>query len=206
MSNAQLKVFERTGFGTIRILDDPETGKTLFCAKDVADALGYAKARNAISMHCRYALKRGVPHPQSLDKTLEMLMIPEGDVYRLITHSKLPSAQKFETWVFDEVLPSIRKDGYYINKQEMRIEMMENLLSGYKELQPNKAKFLNGELTQTLKDQIKVLRAENKKLHHSLRISEERATELENKLNDVRCNFLEQLINLQEAEILNDGK
>lgn len=205
MSNAQLKVFERTGFGTIRILDDPETGKTLFCAKDVADALGYAKARNAISMHCRYALKRGVPHPQSLDKTLEMLMIPEGDVYRLITHSKLPSAQKFETWVFDEVLPSIRKDGYYINKQEMRIEMMENLLSGYKELQPNKAKFLNEELTQTLKDQIRVLRAENKKLHRSLQISEERASELENKLNDVRCNFLEQLINLQEAEILNDS-
>ena len=42
-----------------------------------------------------------------------MSFIPEGDVYRLITHSKLPGAEKFESWVFDDVLPSLRKDGYY---------------------------------------------------------------------------------------------
>ena len=44
----------------------------------------------------------------------EINFIPEGDVYRLITHSKLPSAEKFESWVFDEVLPAIRKTGGYI--------------------------------------------------------------------------------------------
>lgn len=42
-----------------------------------------------------------------------MSFISEGDVYRLITHSKLPGAEKFESWVFDDVLPSLRKDGYY---------------------------------------------------------------------------------------------
>nr|DAU60511.1 MAG TPA: repressor domain protein [Caudoviricetes sp.] len=197
VSNAQLKVFEKTEFGAVRIWDDPETGKTLFSGRDIATVLGYTNTRKAIKDHCKGVTKRYLPTPGG---SQEMTLIPEGDVYRLITHSKLPSAQKFESWVFDEVLPSIRRDGYYINKQEMRLEMMENLLSGYKELKPNKAKFLNGELIQTLKDQIKVLRAENKKLHHSLRISEERATELENKLNDVQCNFLEQLINLQKSE------
>ena len=45
----------------------------------------------------------------SPDKTIEMVFIPEGDVYRLITHSALPSAEHFEKWLFDEVLPSLRK-------------------------------------------------------------------------------------------------
>lgn len=38
----------------------------------------------------------------------EMLIIPEGDIYRLIGESKLPGAEKFERWVCNEVLPSIR--------------------------------------------------------------------------------------------------
>lgn len=56
-----------------------------------------------------------------------MSFISEGDLYRLITHSKLPSAEKFESWVFDEVLPSIRKHGGYINGQEQMTD--EELLS-----------------------------------------------------------------------------
>lgn len=91
-----------------------EGDKILFCANDVAESLGYAKTRNAIATHCRYALKRGVPHPQAPDKEIEMTFIPEGDVYRLIAKSKLPEAEKFESWVFDEVLPDIRKHGMYM--------------------------------------------------------------------------------------------
>ena len=86
----------------------------LFCAKDVAVALGYKNPRDAINRHCRYVVKRDVPHPQAPDKSIEMFFIPEGDVYRLIVRSDLPSAEKFERWVFDEVLPSIRKTGMYI--------------------------------------------------------------------------------------------
>lgn len=88
-------------------------GEPFFIGSDIAKALGYSKPRNAINQHCRYALKQGIPHPQSKEKQLEVLVIPESDVYRLIMSSTLPSAQKFERWVMEEVLPSIRKKGFY---------------------------------------------------------------------------------------------
>ena len=46
-------------------------------------------------------------------------LYPEGDVYRLIVHSKLPSAERFERWVFDEVLPSIRQHGAYLTREKL---------------------------------------------------------------------------------------
>ena len=49
------------------------------------------------------------------EQVVEITFITEGDVYRLIVHSKLPSAERFEHWVFDEVLPSIRKHGVYMS-------------------------------------------------------------------------------------------
>ena len=112
MQEAIMETFSSQEFGSVRIIE--EDGKYLFCGIDVASALGYSKPRNAITAHCRYALKRGVPHPQAPDKLMEMFFIPEGDVYRLIVQSKLPSAERFESWVFDEVLPTIRKHGAYV--------------------------------------------------------------------------------------------
>lgn len=85
--------------------------KIYFCGSDVAKALGYARPSDTISAHCRYMVKRSISHPQSPDKEIEMNFIPEGDVYRLITHSKLPAAEEFEKWLFDEVVPTIRKTG-----------------------------------------------------------------------------------------------
>ena len=108
-----LKIFSSDVFGNLRTWDN--NGKIMFVASDVAKMLGYSKPANAIATHCRYALKQGIPHPQGKG-TLEVNIIPEGDVYRLITHSKLPAAEKFESWVFDEVLPSIRKTGSYTAK------------------------------------------------------------------------------------------
>lgn len=102
-----LKILEHGDFGNVRVIY--EDGKYLFCAKDIANALGYKDTTNAIKQHCRWVVKRHLPHPQSPDKTIEMTFIPEGDVYRLITHSALPSAERFEKWLFDEVLPSLRK-------------------------------------------------------------------------------------------------
>lgn len=115
----KLEIFNNTEFGSVRIIQEGD--KYLFCGLDVAAALGYAKPRNAITAHCRYALKRGVPHPQAESKEIEMIFIPEGDVYRLITHSKLPSADRFEKWVFDEVLPNIRKHGVYITDEKLKL-------------------------------------------------------------------------------------
>lgn len=107
MSN--LKVFENQEFGKIRTIE--EDGKVLFCGSDVAKVLGYKNPSKALSDHCKGVTKRYTPTQSG---TQEMNFISEGDVYRLIANSKLPSAERFEGWVFDEVLPSIRKDGSYI--------------------------------------------------------------------------------------------
>ena len=109
----ELQVFESPDFGAVRTTEID--GKPYFCGSDIAKALGYARPNDAITGHCRYAVKRSTPHPQSPSKTIEMSFIPEGDVYRLIVGSKLPTAEKFERWVFDEVLPSIRRDGGYMH-------------------------------------------------------------------------------------------
>lgn len=108
----ELKIFENKEFGNIRtvIIDE----KPYFVASDVAKALGYVNPHDAIKKHCRWVAKCEVPHPQSKTKILEVNIIPEGDIYRLVSHSELPSAEKFESWVFDEVLPQIRQTGGYI--------------------------------------------------------------------------------------------
>ena len=113
-----MEICNNAEFGRVRVIE--EDGNYLFCAKDVAEALGYAVPRKAIYDHCRYVLKRNLPHPQSETKTVQMLFISEGDVYRLIVHSKLPSAERFERWVFDEVLPALRKNGIYITDPLVR--------------------------------------------------------------------------------------
>lgn len=111
----QIYLFENEEFGNIRILD--VENKPYFVAADVAKALGYINTSDAIKQHCRWVVKHEVPHPQSKNKTLEVNIIPEGDMYRLVSNSKLKSAEKFESWIFDEVLPSIRKHGAYITQE-----------------------------------------------------------------------------------------
>ena len=117
-----LRLFENPEFGKIRTIE--ENGKVLFCAKDVAKSLAYKDTDDAIRRHCRYPVKRRVPHPQNPDKQIEMTFIPEGDVYRLMARSELPGADKFESWIFDDVVPSIRKHGMYAT--ENTVEAMLN--------------------------------------------------------------------------------
>lgn len=90
-------------FGTVRKIY--EGNEVIFCGADIAKALGYSNVRDALAKHCRCVAKRDVPHPQSNSKQIEMSFIPESDVYRLICHSKLPSAMEFEKWVFEDVVP-----------------------------------------------------------------------------------------------------
>ena len=111
----ELMIFNNDEFGQIRTVEID--GKPYFVANDIAKSLGYVRPADAISQHCRYTVKHRIPHPQSKTKTLEVNVIPEGDMYRLITHSELPSAERFESWVFDEVLPSLRKTGSYTIKE-----------------------------------------------------------------------------------------
>lgn len=109
----EMQIFNNEEFGQVRTIE--VDGKILFCGSDIAKALGYSKPNNAISAHCRATLKWSTPIS---GKMQEINFIPEGDVYRLIVRSKLPSAEKFEAWVFDEVLPSIRETGKYSVQQK----------------------------------------------------------------------------------------
>ena len=86
----------------------------LFCGSDIAKALGYARPADAISAHCKGVCVLPTPSAGGVQNTK---FITEGDIYRLIAHSKLPSAERFERWVFDEVLPSIRKHGAYMTSE-----------------------------------------------------------------------------------------
>ena len=117
----EIKIFENEEFGSVRTLKE-EAGRVVFCGKDVAAALGYSNTKDAIKRHCRWGVKHDLPHPQSPSKTIEMTFIPESDVYRLVAHSRLPSAEKFESWIFDEVLPTIRRTGGYVANEDMFIE------------------------------------------------------------------------------------
>ena len=85
-----------------------------FSVADVCDVLGYANSRKALADHCRTSgvTKRDI---SSGGQMRAITFINEGNLYRLIIKSRKPEAEKFESWVCDEVLPSIRKTGSYIS-------------------------------------------------------------------------------------------
>lgn len=126
-----IQIFNNPTFGEIRtiVLD----GQPWFVGRDIAKALGYARPDNAVTTHCKHSLKQGVPSLQSSDKEVEATVIPEGDMYRLISKSKLKSAEQFEEWVFDEVLPTIRKTGSYGTPQTLQ-QQIQTIAQGTDEL------------------------------------------------------------------------
>ena len=111
---SELMIFNNPEFGNIRMVD--EAGSVLFCGNDVAKALGYKSPKDAISTHCRGAVKRRLT--DSIGREQDTAFIPESDLYRLVFSSKLPTAEKFTDWVTKDVLPAIRKHGGYVNGQE----------------------------------------------------------------------------------------
>lgn len=114
----EMQIFECEEFGKVRTLQDDD-GRILFCGKDVAKALGYRIPKDAVSAHCRGAVKHRLLTNGGYQ---EVKFVTEGDVYRLVVHSRLPSAEKFERWIFDEVLPTIRRTGGYVANEDMFIE------------------------------------------------------------------------------------
>lgn len=103
-----LKVFQNTEFGELGVM--LIDGKEWFPATQCAKLLGYTNPRKAILDHCKGVTKRDALTDGGVQG---INYIPEGDLYRLIISSKLPAAERFEKWVFEEVLPSIRKTGSY---------------------------------------------------------------------------------------------
>lgn len=102
-------------------------GKPYFVGSDVAKALGYVIPHKAVQTHCKGVLKWNIPTSSG---NQDVLVIPEGDIYRLIIKSKLPSAERFEHWVFDEVLPTIRKIGSY-QKPLTTVEQIQVIATGF---------------------------------------------------------------------------
>lgn len=135
----ELQIFQNPEFGEIRTIE--ENGKVLFCGSDIAKALGYKRPNDAISAHCRGTVKRRIT--DSIGRDQEMNFIPEGDIYRLAAKSELPGAERFESWIFDEVIPSIRKTGGYIAGQAFLTPeelMAKALMVAQKTLQDREAK------------------------------------------------------------------
>lgn len=110
----ELQNFNSKEFGQIRTV--PINNQPYFMASDVASALGYSNTRDAVLRHCKGVVKHDTATSQG--NIASMSFIPESDIYRLIIKSKLPSAERFEKWLMEEVLPSIRKTGGYIAGQE----------------------------------------------------------------------------------------
>lgn len=111
---SELQIYQNEDFGQIRVTE--VNNKPYFCASDVAMALGYSNPYKAVADHCKGVIK--TRYNDSLGREQNISFIPEGDIYRLVIRSKMPSAEKFEAWICDEVIPSIRKNGGYIANQE----------------------------------------------------------------------------------------
>ena len=107
--NGSMLTVSNSDFGKLDIL--LEDGKELFPATECARMLGYSQPGNAVRTHCHGGVKRTVIDSKGRKQIANF--IPEGDVWRLIIRSRLPKAQQFEKWLFDEVLPEIRRTGGY---------------------------------------------------------------------------------------------
>lgn len=151
-----IQVFENKEFGKVRTIE--ENGKVMFVASDVAKALGYSRPADAITAHCKGSVKHRLPTNGGMQ---DLKIIPEGDVYRLVTHSKLPAAEKFESWVFDEVLPAIRKHGAYVTPQtvEQLLADPDTMIKILMDLKQERASRLKAEQT-IIENRPKVIFAE----------------------------------------------
>uniref|UniRef100_UPI00300EB478 Bro-N domain-containing protein n=1 Tax=Avibacterium paragallinarum TaxID=728 RepID=UPI00300EB478 len=100
----------------VRVITDP-TGEFWFCGTDVCTILGYINAPDALKKHCKQTgiAKRYISYPSGRK---EAIFINEPNLYRLIIKSRKPEAEPFEAWVFEEVLPQIRKTGKYSSEQQ----------------------------------------------------------------------------------------
>lgn len=111
----EIKIFENKEFGKIRTL--VKDGKPWFIAKDICDILGYSNSRSAISNHV-FEEDKGVETIDTLGGKQKLTIVNESGLYSLIFSSRLQLAKEFKRWVTSEVLPSIRKNGGYIQNQE----------------------------------------------------------------------------------------
>ena len=152
---SNVKLFESDEFGKLEVLI--ENGKEYFPAKEVATILGYKDPLKAISTHCKKDGWVIRPVIDRLGRTQDKKYIDEGNLYRLIVKSKLPQAEKFEKWVFEEVLPTIRKTGMYITDEVWNSIIGNPMKFGEMIIEYAKVKEENEKLNDTLEEQRPVI-------------------------------------------------
>lgn len=117
----ELKLFQSPIFGQVRTV--VINGQVMFAATDVAKCLGYANPRDAISKHCKSdgvafcdgVVKTGQRKDGTIyEQTGEIKIITKGNLIRLVANSELPQAEEVESWIFDEVIPTVLETGGYI--------------------------------------------------------------------------------------------
>lgn len=117
---SEIKAYNHPLFGNVRMF--VENGKPWFCATDIATSLGYSNPRDAIATHCKPASvvirDVGVQTGLKKDGTPAIQMrsikfISEGNIYRLTAKSELPKAEEFESWIFDDLVPTVINTGNY---------------------------------------------------------------------------------------------
>ncbi|OAO76335.1 Bro-N domain-containing protein [Anoxybacillus flavithermus] len=165
--NNQLQFFKHEMFGELQVFVD--NGNVYFPASEVASILGYSNPRKAILDHCK---KDGVMIRDIIDllgRKQQKKFINEGNLYRLIVKSKLPEAQKFESWVFEEVLPTIRKTGGYVTNEDL-------FINTYLPFADEQTKLLFRTTLNTVRKQNELIAAQQKQI-------EQQQKEIEHKEN-----------------------
>jgi prophage antirepressor-like protein len=95
----------------IRLAKVDDNGVPWFVAKDVCQVLGLANVSKTLGR--LPSREKGITKGYTLGGPQEIAVINEPGLYRLIVTSNKPAAEPFSDWVFEEVLPSIRKTGQY---------------------------------------------------------------------------------------------
>lgn len=111
MNELQEFNFQGNQLRTVLINSEP-----FFVGKDAATAIGYKNFRDALKTHVKAKYKRESRITTPFG-TQTMTVISEPGLYQLAGESKLPSAGPFQDWVYEQVLPSIRKHGAYMTPE-----------------------------------------------------------------------------------------
>ncbi len=154
---SELKIFDNEQFGSLQVLE--KDGKVFFPATDVALKLGYSNPHDAIKRHTK---EKGVVFHEVLSPggNQSKKYISEGNLYRLISNSKLETSQQFEQWVFDDVLPTLRRTGVYQTKPLTTQEQIQLIAQGNNELV---------ERVEAIETSIPVFPGESKHIHQTIK-------------------------------------
>lgn len=181
----KIQEFFNEQFGTVRTVN--LDGQIYFYGIDIAKALGYSNASKAVTTHCKRIITKVLETSNSQNgKTVKgkVSLISKSDIYRLIVKSKLESADQFESWIFDEILPRIESTGAYIEEgreeemvqkyfpsfsKEVQTEMVNDLIKQNKELKEFYDDLMNTEGLMSINTMAKELSIGEYKLFAFLR-------------------------------------